>query len=494
MKKTVFTLLLATLSLSLSAAKVITSASIKLVADGKTLNTTAIQGAIDRLSKKGGGQLVISKGVYLTGAIQMKSGVELRLERGAVLLGSTNPDDYYQLQVMGDGDVVRKDNSKYGLILAQGSKNIKLTGEGVINGQGQELALTIDSLVKCGVKKDPNYSTRLRRPSEIMRPKLFFFSECDGVEISGLHLRNSACWGLSFDLCSNMKLHHLDIYNRAYWNNDGIDMTDCFNSSITNCRINSADDGICLKSYHKKGNSHNLRIDSCEIRSSASAVKFGTATWGNFRDITITNIKVIDTYRSCIAIESVDGSKIENIVVDGLQATNTGNAIFVKLGNRANNDQGYIRNIVLRNMDIELALGRPDTEYDLRGPSVSYFHNPFPSSITGYPGHAVQNVLLENIKISAPGRGDKGMAYVKPDEVPENENHYPEFTMFGELPAWGFFLRHVDGLTLRNVQLTLRARDFRPAIVQDDVRGYKTENLDIVLPAKKHCGKCQHGE
>ena len=327
-----------------------------------------------------------------------------------------------------------------------------------------------------------------------MRPKLFFFSECDGVEISGLHLRNSACWGLSFDLCSNMKLHHLDIYNRAYWNNDGIDMTDCFNSSITNCRINSADDGICLKSYHKKGNSHNLRIDSCEIRSSASAVKFGTATWGNFRDITITNIKVIDTYRSCIAIESVDGSKIENIVVDGLQATNTGNAIFVKLGNRANNDQGYIRNIVLRNMDIELALGRPDTEYDLRGPSVSYFHNPFPSSITGYPGHAVQNVLLENIKISAPGRGDKGMAYVKPDEVPENENHYPEFTMFGELPAWGFFLRHVDGLTLRNVQLTLRARDFRPAIVQDDVRGYKTENLDIVLPAKKHCGKCQHGE
>ncbi len=494
MKKTVLTLLLATLSLSLSAAKVITSASIKLVAGGKTLNTTAIQGAIDRLSKKGGGQLVISKGVYLTGAIQMKSGVELRLERGAVLLGSTNPDDYYQLKVMGDGDVVRKDNSKYGLILAQGAKNIKLTGEGVIDGQGQELALTIDSLVKCGVKKDPDYSTRLRRPSEIMRPKLFFFSECDGVEISGLHLRNSACWGLSFDLCSNMKLHHLDIYNRAYWNNDGIDMTDCFNSSVTNCRINSADDGICLKSYHKKGDSHNLRIDSCEIRSSASAVKFGTATWGNFRDITITNIKVIDTYRSCIAIESVDGSKIENIVVDGLQATNTGNAIFVKLGNRANNDQGYIRNIVLRNMDVELALGRPDTEYDLRGPAVSYFHNPFPSSITGYPGHAVQNILLENIKISAPGRGDKGMAYVKPNEVPENENRYPEFTMFGELPAWGFFLRHVDGLTLRNVQLTLRARDFRPAIVQDDVRGYKAENLDIVLPAKKHCGKCQHGE
>ena len=490
MKKTVSFILMAMLSLSLSAAKVVTSASLKLVADGKTLNTEAIQNAIDRLSKKGGGKLTISKGLYLTGAIQLKSGVELHLERGAVLLGSTNPDDYYQLQVMGDGDVVRKDNSKYALVLAQGARNIALTGEGVIDGQGQELALTIDSLVKCGVKSDPNYSKRLRRPSEIMRPKLFFFSECDGVEIAGLHLRNSACWGLSFDLCSNMNLHHLDVYNRAYWNNDGIDMTDCRDSRITNCRINAADDGICLKSYHKRGVSQNLVIDSCEIRSSASAVKFGTATWGNFRDITITNIRVIDTFRSCIAIESVDGSQIENIVVDGLKATNTGNAIFVKLGNRAKNDQGYIRNITLRNMDVELAFGRPDTDYDIRGPEVSYFHNPFPSSITGWPGHPIENVVLENINISAPGRADKGMAYVKPPDVPENYDRYPEFTMFGELPAWAFFLRHVEGITLRNVNLTLRDRDFRPAICQVNVNGYKDEGVNITLPEPKHCGKC----
>ena len=344
--------------------------------------------------------------------------------------------------------------------------------------------------MKCGVKSDPNYSKRLRRPSEIMRPKLFFFSECDGVEIAGLHLRNSACWGLSFDLCSNMNLHHLDVYNRAYWNNDGIDMTDCRDSRITNCRINAADDGICLKSYHKHGVSQNLVIDSCEIRSSASAVKFGTATWGNFRDITITNIRVIDTFRSCIAIESVDGSQIENIVVDGLKATNTGNAIFVKLGNRAKNDQGYIRNITLRNMDVELAFGRPDTDYDIRGPEVSYFHNPFPSSITGWPGHPVENVVLENINISAPGRADKGMAYVKAPEVPENYDRYPEFTMFGELPAWAFFLRHVEGITLRNVNLTLRDRDFRPAICQVNVNGYKDEGVNITLPEPKHCGKC----
>ena len=489
MKKTVLLILTLTVSLALSAAKTLTSADLKLVADGKTLNTVALQQAIDQLSKKGGGCITLTAGKYLTGAIQLKSGVELHLERGAVLLGSTNPDDYFQLKVMGDGDVVRKDNSKYGLILAQGAKNIKLTGEGTIDGQGQELALTIDSLVKAGVKEDPNYSKRLRRPSEIMRPKLFFFSECDGVEITGLRLRNSACWGLSFDLCRNMLFQYLDVYNRAYWNNDGIDLTDCADIRVLDCKINAADDGVCLKSYHKKGVSENILVQNCEIRSSASAIKFGTATWGTFRNIEIRNNRVIDTFRSCIAIESVDGSKIDNVLVDGLKAWNTGNAIFVKLGNRAGDDGGHIRNVTIRNMDVELAFGRPDTNYDIRGPEVNYFHNPFPSSITGWPGHPVENVLLENIYISAPGRADKGMAYVKMHEVPENENKYPEYTMFGELPAWAFFLRHVDGITLRNVQLNLRDKDFRPAIAQEDVKGYKEENVTILKRLPKKFGK-----
>lgn len=489
MRRQILTLVLAAASVVAAGAattKPVTSEQLKLVGDGNTLNTEALQGAIDRLAKKGGGCITLSAGRYLTGALMLRSGVELHLDSAAVLLGSTNPDDYYQLQTMGDGDVVRKDNSKYALLLAQGTRDIRLTGRGTIDGQGQELALTIDSLVKAGVKQDPNYSKRLRRPSEIMRPKLFFFSECDGITIDGLTLRNSACWGISFDLCRNMKIHGITLYNRAYWNNDGIDLTDCANVEVTDCDINAADDGVCLKSYHKKGVSENILVRNCTIRSSASAVKFGTATWGAFRNIEIRDIKVLDTFRSCIAIESVDGAKIDGVTVDGLTARNTGNAIFVKLGNRAGDGTGYIRNITLRNMDVRLAFGRPDTNYELRGPEVSYFHNPFPSSITGYPGHAVENVTLENIRISAPGRANKGMAYVHPEEVPENEKNYPEFTMFGELPAWALYLRHVSGLTLRNVTFQVRARDFRPAIVKDDVTGYREDGLTIhAAPARQ---------
>ena len=483
MKKTTTILLLVLLSLGVNAAREVTSAQLKLVGDGKTLNTPAIQAAIDKLSRKGGGKLTLLQGKYLTGAIQLKSGVELHLEAGAELLGSTDPKDYYQLRVGGEGDVVRKDNSKYGLILAQGIKNIRLTGYGTINGQGRELALTIDSLCKAGTLKDENYSTRLRRPSEIMRPKLFFFSECDGVEITHLTLRESACWGLSFDQCRNMKLDNLTVLNRAYWNNDGIDLTDCADVEVANCYINAADDGICLKSYHLRGVSENIHIHDCHIESSASAVKFGTASWGAFRDIKITNIDVLNTFRSCIAIESVDGARIENILVDGMKARNTGNAIFVKLGNRAGDGTGYIRDVTLKNFDVELAAGRPDGDYDIRGPEVSYFHNPFPSSITGYPGHPVQGVVLDSIRIVAPGNASKGMAYVRVDEVPENEKGYPEFTMFGELPAWGFFFRHVDGLTMRHVKLIYRQKDFRSPIVKDDVKNCEEEDVAV----KWHC-------
>lgn len=479
MKKMIATLLLVLLALGVNAARELTSTQLKLVGDGKTLNTSAIQTAIDKLSRKGGGKLTLLQGKYLTGAIQLKSGVELHLEAGAELLGSTDPKDYYQLQVGGEGDVVRKDNSKYGLILAQGAKNIRLTGYGTINGRGRELALTIDSLCKAGILKDEHYSTRLHRPSEIMRPKLFFFSECDGVEITHLTLRESACWGLSFDQCRNMKLDNLTVLNRAYWNNDGIDLTDCADVEVANCYINAADDGICLKSYHLRGVSENIHIHDCHIESSASAVKFGTASWGAFRDIKITNIDVLNTFRSCIAIESVDGARIENILVDGMKARNTGNAIFVKLGNRAGDGTGYIRDVTLKNFDVELAAGRPDGDYDIRGPEVSYFHNPFPSSITGYPGHPVQGVVLDSIRIVAPGNASKGMAYVRVDEVPENEKNYPEFTMFGELPTWGFFFRHVDGLTLRNVDLVYVRKDFRSPIVKDDVWNYQEECVSI---------------
>ncbi len=136
-------------------------------------------------------------------------------------------------------------------------------------------------------------------------------------------------------------------------------------------------------------------------------------------------------------------------------------------------------------MKVQVAFGRPDIDYDMRGPAVNFFHNPFPSSITGIPGHEVENVRIEDVEITYPGRASKGMAYVllsRLSQVPEQIKDYPEFHMFRELPSWGFYVRHATGITFKNVVVAAKEYDFRPAYVFDDVQevnmDYETINED----------------
>ncbi|MGV8963560.1 MAG: glycoside hydrolase family 28 protein [Candidatus Saccharimonadaceae bacterium] len=459
------------------------------IADGITLNTQAIQAAIIAAHKaEGGGRVIFPKGKFLTGSIEVKSSVSIYLEEGAVLLGSTNPDDYKAMDTKGRPTSPKNDdNSQLALLLASSAKNISFSGKGIIDGQGRELALNIDSLHHAGIRIDPNYGYHTMRPNETVRPKLFRFSQCEDVKIMDLEIRSSACWGLSFELCNNLTIDNVKIINRAFWNNDGIDITDSRNVRITNCDVDSADDGICLKSYYPGYFNDSIYISNCTIRSSASAIKFGTASYGGFKNVTIENIKIYDTFRSAIAIESVDGGIIENITVRNVEALNTGNALFIRLGHRDGETPGMIRNVYIKDLKVQVPFGRPDIDYDMRGPAVDFFHNPFPSSIVGIPEYFIENVTLEDIEISYPGRASKGMAYVplsRLDQVPENIKNYPEFDMFRELPAWGLYVRHAKGITFKNIKFTLDDKDFRPAFIFDDVDGIKMEQIILPEPNK----------
>ena len=454
------------------------------VPDGKTLNTIAIQKAIDAAHKrKKGGKVVFPSGNYLSGSIQLKSNVHLYFEENAQLLGSTDPGDYQKMEFPGRPESPKKDdNSQMALILAHKAINIKLSGKGRIDGQGLPLALHIDSLHHAGVAIDPNYNTKRNRPNETMRPKLFRFSQCENIEITDLKVGEAACWGLSFELCTNLIIDTLTVTNRSYWNNDGMDITDSKNVRITNCDVNSADDGICLKSYYPGYSNDSIYIANCTIRSSASAIKFGSASFGGFKNVTIENIKVFDTFRSAIAIESVDGALIENIKVNNIVAKNTGNAIFVRLGHRAGEKPGVVRNISITNMKVEVPFGRPDIDYDLRGPEVNFFHNPFPSSIAGIEGHQIENITLENIEIIYPGRSSKSMAYIPLsdlDRVPEERKGYPEFSMFGELPAYGLYVRHAKNVKMSNIKFGLKEMEYRPAFVFDDVHNLNMSSIQL---------------
>ena len=271
----------------------------------------------------------------------------------------------------------------------------------------------------------------------------------------------------------------------AYWNNDGLDLVDCENVKVINCDINASDDGICIKSedWTREHQCNNILIENCKVRSSASALKLGSSSVSHMRNIIIRNIRVHDTYRSAIAIEAMQGGIVENILVENIKARNTGNAIFLRVGQiRKAKYPGTLKNITLRDIKVKVPLNRPDLAYEIRGPSLPFFHNIFPASITGIKGYPIQQITLENISICYPGRGNKAYAHLpvsRISDVPELPHAYPEFSMFGELPAWAFSVRHVQGITFKDVSVKIQKPDYRPAIILDDVQDFNFTGLNI---------------
>lgn len=446
-------------------------------ADGITLNTGAIQRAIDAVNERGGGRLVFGPGKYLTGSIYLKSNVTLHLERGAVLLGSTNPFDYVK------DPYVRW----MAMVFAMKQENIGITGKGTIDGQGFKTANNMVQYIQRGIYEDP---LKLDRPNETNRPENIYFRECTNVTITGITLRDPASWNQTYDQCKNVYVDDIYVEANSYWNNDGIDIVDCNGVKLTNSFFDATDDAICLKSHDPKSICQNIEVSNCVARSSASGIKFGTASRGGFRNIKMTNIKVYDTYRSAIAIQAVDGGLVENITIDSLHSYNTANVIFLRIGERYEGEKAKLNNVTISNVYAEVPAGKPDAGYEYEGPVEDLPRNISPASITGLPGQYVTNVTLKNITIVYPGGGNPNYAKVGTDAkslnaIPEMPKAYPEFSQFKELPAWGFYIRHAKGITFDNVTLTAEKPDYRPAIVLDDVHGGDLENVTINDPGKK---------
>jgi len=457
-----------------SQAKVYDITRYGAIADGKTNNTSAIQKAIDEASAQGGGTVLVPLGKFVTGVINIKSNVEIHLDKDAFLLGSPVRADY------GDGKASA-------LIVSNHQHHIAITGQGTIDGQGEALLKDIYVRLNAGTLRDTEWKTENPwhqvRPEEDNRPKLIEFKNCDDIKIKDVTIKNGLCWVQNYKSCSNLVVDHITVESVIFWNNDGIDITDCKNVKLTNSFFNAADDGICLKSENAGEACENVYVSDCKVRSSASAIKFGTASHGGFKKITVKNIVVYDTFRSAIALESVDGGTLEDINVDNIKATNTGNAIFIRLGQRNQKaPAGKVRGIHISNVTVDVPAGKPDTGYQMEGPAVREPHNIFPSSIVGIPSGRVEDVTLENIKINYSGDAKKEIAFVSKDslsKVPEQIKNYPEFSMFGELPAWGFYIRHADGIKIRNMVLTCKGKDYRPAFIADDVNRLGLNDLKV---------------
>lgn len=439
------------------------------LADGKALDTAAIQAAIDAAASTLG-RVNLMGAVFLSGSLTLRSGITFHIASDATLLGSTDPEHYLS-------------GRWPALLLADSATDLHLSGKGTINGQGRELADNIMKLLRAGKLTDP---PDRKRPSERHRPQLIEFIRCRRSSVRDLTLRDAASWVQTYRDCEDLVLEGLTVRSTAYWNNDGIDLYDCRRVVVRHCDIDCSDDGICLKSATPGKFCEEILVENCRLRTSASALKMGTSSHGGFRRITVRNLRIRDTYRSAVTIQSVDGGHIEDIDVSDIIAENTGNAFFIRLGQRVKGrNAGTIRNIRIRNLAITVPATAPDAGYPHPGPTLKHPHNVIPASIVGLPGHPVENITLENIRITMPGGADPAVAHIPLDalhRVPDIPERYPEFSMFGELPAWALFLRHTRGIALRQVRFDLKSPDFRPTLVLD--RSVDTELDGISLDSK----------
>lgn len=419
------------------------------IGDGNTDNTLFIQKAIDSCAVTGG-KVYFPKGVYLSGTLVLKSNVTLHISAGATLLGQPNTK-FYPYQNSG----IRfygEDWAKQALIFCQGQKNVAIEGQGMIDGQGAAYVTTT-------LKKPDRYRDR---------PYLLWFAGCENVSITGVRLQNSAFWMQHYLDCKYLRIDGIKIWNHSNKNNDMMDIDGCSYVTISNIIGDSDDDGITIKSTSPLVSEH-ITITNCVLSSHCSAIKFGTESVGGFRNIAISNCVIKPSAQlktiygkpggiGGLAMEIVDGGMMENITVNNLVIDGAEVPLFVRLGNRARKHiesantpgLGKIRNISISDV---VATGAGITG----------------CSFTGISRAPIENLSLHNISVEFAGGGVSSDAQRVVDEL---EDAYPEGTMFGKLPAFGFYVRHARDIKMSGITLRYKTAEQRPAFFVSDTHDF----------------------
>ncbi|MBN2328037.1 MAG: glycoside hydrolase family 28 protein [Candidatus Omnitrophica bacterium] len=417
--------------------------------DGKTMDTKAIQAAVDAASQAGGGTVALPAGTYLSGTIFLKSRIHLYLAPGATLLGSRNQDDYPetipQIRSYTDNYV------KQSLIFGENLVDVSITGQGVIDGQGEAF----------------------RWKEYIGRPYIIRLISCEKILIEGIMLTNSAMWMQHYLACEDVTIRGVRVFNHVTYNNDGLDIDSCRNVRISDCAFDSDDDALCLKSTTGKP-CEDVVITNCVLSSHCNAFKMGTESNGGFKNITLSNCAIhsprdsesqygMKRGISGISLEIVDGGIMDGVSISNISMQGVSVPIFIRLGNRARpfEKDGPIPGVgVLQNVHISHVIATGVSNIGC--------------SITGQPERFVKNVCLQDIQIEYEGGGTMEEAQ---KSVLLKPNSYPEATMFGVLPAYGFYCRYVEGLSLRQIQVGWKEEDVRSALLCEKMKDLVIEGL-----------------
>jgi polygalacturonase len=485
--------------------------------DGTTLDTAAVNRAIAAAAGSGGGTVRFGAGTYLCYSIHLQSNVALELDNGSTILAAGTPlagqydppepnaSDRYQ-----DFGHTHWHNS---LIWGEGLSNVSIVGLGRIYGRGLSTGHPPRSATPppdpSGAPPIPYDDTQdniadiaatrpVTRPaSDLPYPnakdtlptglgnKAIALKNCCNVTIRDISIFEGGHFGILATAVDGFTVDNVKIDT----NRDGIDIDCCRNVHVSNCSVNSPwDDAIVLKTSRGLGyarDTQDVTISNCLVSGGykegtlldgtfkridkdynyghrvprTGRIKLGTESNGGFKNIAISNC-VLDNCEG-LALESVDGAVIEDVSISNITMREiVGAPIFIRLGRRMRGPEGVpvgeIRQINISDILAVDAASR------------------YACIISGVPGHDIQDVRIRNVDLIFPGGGTKKLAATRPAE---KEKSYPEPTMFGGIPAWGFYIRHAQDIELSDVNLSSVKDDARPAFFLSAVRGADFQNI-----------------
>lgn len=448
------------------------------VGDGKTLDTPAVNRAIEAAAAAGGGAVVFPAGNYLCFSIRLKSQIHLHLQQGCTIVAAASPLPGEQTGY--NGGVYDAAEPKtawdayqdYGhnhwhnsLIWGEGIHDVSITGPGLIYGKG----------LSFGANRPArgNYPIYVAEQAGVGN-KAIALKNCHNVLLRDFSILKGGHFGLLLTGVDNLTIDNLKIDT----DRDGMDIDCCQNVRVSNCTVNSPwDDGICPKSSFALGYARptrNLTITNCYVTgtyelgsvldgtfkkfapdvnvSRTGRIKCGTESNGGFINVTISNC----VFEGChgYALETVDGALLEDFTITNTTMRDlVSSPIFMRLGARLRGPKGSTKVGTLRRVLISnLECYNAPTQYS--------------SILSGIPGYCIEDVKLSNIYIETAGGAAADAASL---QLPEVEDKYPEPTMFGMTSASGFYMRHVRHVEMSHVEIANRAADARPAFYLNDV-------------------------
>jgi polygalacturonase len=438
--------------------------------DGKALDTPAINKAIEEAANAGGGMVYFPSGTYLCYSIHLKSSVALYLDSGAVILAASVPPEgtttggydpagppqpWEKFQDFGHNHWCNS------LLWGEDLHDVSIQGPGLIWGKGLS-------------RGEQNELPRAESPG--VGNKAIALKNCRNVTFRDFSMLQGGHFAILLTGVDNVNIDGLKIDT----NRDGMDIDCCKNVRITNCTVNSPwDDAICPKSSFALGYARateNVTISNCYVtgiydygtlldgtfkrmsyplnsRSPIGRIKCGTESNGGFKNIAVTNC-IFEDCRG-LALETVDGAQIEDIAITNITMRGLVHSpLFLRLGARMRGPQGMTPGVLRRVLISNIVSSGAVAEY--------------PSIISGIRGSYIEDIKISDVYLQQLGGGTEEWAALNP---PEKENGYPEATMFGTLPARGFFVRHARNIEFGNIEIAAEKPDARPAFWIEDVNG-----------------------